>query len=238
MDRATTHPHGDAVDAAAQRDALELLRSAERFLLVGHERPDGDCLGAQAALARVLEALGKTVAILNPDPPEDRYDFLAREVDFGVFAGTVPAHDVCVLLDISELSRCGRLGEVLAQAPSKKLVVDHHVHDGGPWWGRGLRRRDRVRHGAPVRRIARELGVPLDALAAKAIFTSLVTDTAGSSTATPTPRPSRSPGSWSPPASTPPRPTGPCSSGTGPTSRGRWARSCRTSPTTRTGAWR
>ena len=44
---------------AAQERALELLRAGQRFLLVGHVRPDGDCLGSQAALVSVLEALGK-----------------------------------------------------------------------------------------------------------------------------------------------------------------------------------
>ena len=60
--------HGKIPDAdAAQQRALELLRRGQRFLLCGHVRPDGDCLGAQAALARVLRALGKEVWIVNAD---------------------------------------------------------------------------------------------------------------------------------------------------------------------------
>ena len=61
---------------------LALLRGARRVLLTGHERPDGDCIGAEAALARVLAALGKETFVLNPDPPEARFRELLEGVDF------------------------------------------------------------------------------------------------------------------------------------------------------------
>ena len=60
----------------AQRAAVELLRASQRVILTGHERPDGDCVGAQAALARVLQALGKEVFILNSDPVATQRDAL------------------------------------------------------------------------------------------------------------------------------------------------------------------
>ena len=44
---------------------VDLIRSRQKFLLTGHERPDGDCLGSQAALFHLLKALGKDVAIVN-----------------------------------------------------------------------------------------------------------------------------------------------------------------------------
>ncbi|MBL9207871.1 MAG: bifunctional oligoribonuclease/PAP phosphatase NrnA, partial [Opitutaceae bacterium] len=50
--------------------------------VVGHARPDGDCIGSQVALARVLGALGKTVVCANPDPVPRRLRFLAPDVAF------------------------------------------------------------------------------------------------------------------------------------------------------------
>ncbi len=35
--------------------------------VVGHARPDGDCIGAQVALARVLSARGSSAVCVNPD---------------------------------------------------------------------------------------------------------------------------------------------------------------------------
>jgi len=164
--------------AAAQARALDLLRSGRRFLLCGHVRPDGDCLGAQAALSRVLVAMGKEVWIVNADAAEPRYDYLARDVRFGVYSGgDLPRHDVSVLLDFCELSRTGSMEPALAAHDSKKLVVDHHVPGGAPWWDESYVDVRAAATGLLVRRIARELGVKLDAVAARGVFTSIVTDT-------------------------------------------------------------
>jgi phosphoesterase RecJ-like protein len=163
---------------AARARALDLVRSGRRFLLVGHVRPDGDCLGAQAALARVLQALGKEVWILNTDAPEARYDLLAHDVRYGVYSGgDLPRHDVSVLLDFCELSRTGSLEAPLAAHASKKLVVDHHVAPGAAWWDEAYVDVRAAATGLLVRRIARELGVALDPVAARGVFVSLVTDT-------------------------------------------------------------
>ena len=114
---------------------LAIFREHNSFLLSGHVRPDGDCIGGEAALATVLRALGKRVTIMNPDPPDPNFDFFTKELEFGVYAGgELPEHEVAVLLDISELSRCGDLGEAIGKASSKKVVIDHHMHFGEEWW--------------------------------------------------------------------------------------------------------
>lgn len=159
-------------------DVLDLLRSAENVLLTGHVRPDGDCIGAQAALARILGALGKQVTILNPDPPEDVFDYLSAAVPYGAYqGGDVPDHDLLVLLDISELGRCGDLAAPLGAHPAKKLVIDHHVHHGDTWWDAALVDQTASATGVLVHRLARALDVELDPIAARGLFTSLVTDT-------------------------------------------------------------
>jgi phosphoesterase RecJ-like protein len=162
----------------AQLRALELLRRGRRFVIAGHERPDGDCLGSQASLAHVLLALGKHVVVLNPDPPEPRFDYLAAGVPFAVWSGgELPEHDVAVTVDFAELSRAGELGEQLGRAESKKLVVDHHIPGGAVWWDEAFVDSRAAASGLLVHRIARALEVPLDLAAARAVFTSIVTDT-------------------------------------------------------------
>ena len=47
---------------------LDLLRSRKKFLLSGHEHPDGDCVGAQVALYHLIRAMKGDVCIVNPDP--------------------------------------------------------------------------------------------------------------------------------------------------------------------------
>jgi phosphoesterase RecJ-like protein len=157
--------------------ALDLLQRSQRFLLVGHERPDGDCLGSQAALARVLAALGKEVVVQNPDPPAAQFEYLLEERVFTTWDGRLPEHDVCVLLDFNVLSRSGPMAPALTQAPSKKLIIDHHPLPDDAWWDAAYVDVSAAATGSCVWRIAQRLGVAADVRMARAVFTSLVADT-------------------------------------------------------------
>ncbi|MFT5291889.1 MAG: nanoRNase/pAp phosphatase (c-di-AMP/oligoRNAs hydrolase) [Planctomycetota bacterium] len=176
-DRFMTDIHPKPTEA--QAGALELLRASSSFLLVGHMRPDGDCIGAQVALARVLIAMGKSVAIMNPDSPDAIFGRITEGLGFAahVPGSGVPEHDVCVLLDINDLSRCGSMEAPLLEAASPKLVVDHHVAHGGEWWDAAFIDVTASATGVLVARVAAALGVELDPLAAEAVFTAVVTDT-------------------------------------------------------------
>jgi phosphoesterase RecJ-like protein len=157
--------------------ALELLKAGRRFLLCGHVRPDGDCLGSEAALARVLAKLGKSVEVVNPDPIDPRFAYLEEACAFQSFKSALPDHDVAVLLDFCEIERTGPMAAPLRRAASKKVVVDHHISHGAAWWDAAFVDSTASATGVLVRRVADALGVPVDAAAAKGVFTSLVTDT-------------------------------------------------------------
>jgi phosphoesterase RecJ-like protein len=158
--------------------ALGILTGAQRFLLVGHERPDGDCIGAQAALARVLEARGKQVVILNPGDPGPRYSELLEACPFQVHGKNgVPEHEVLVLLDANELSRCGAMAPALLAADSRKLVIDHHPPPMVRWWDAAFFDAGASASGLIVWRIAGELGHEPDPVFDRGVFTALATDT-------------------------------------------------------------
>src|SRR5688572_29765762 len=52
------------------QDFARLLAAlaGRKVAVVGHARPDGDCIGAQVALARVLASAGHDVVCVNADP--------------------------------------------------------------------------------------------------------------------------------------------------------------------------
>ncbi|HEB54366.1 MAG TPA: hypothetical protein ENI87_14025 [bacterium] len=156
----------------------DLLRAQSRFLLTGHENPDGDCVGGQVALFHLLRALGKTVHIVNPDPLSASFGFLAEHTPFSVASGQeLPAIDVVVLLDCAQLSRVGRLGRQLGASSATVAVIDHHVGsehgDGSVCYVDSTA----AATGLLVRRLYRELGVELTRPAAEGVFVSLVSDT-------------------------------------------------------------
>ncbi|QDV08351.1 NanoRNase/pAp phosphatase [Planctomycetes bacterium Poly30] len=161
-----------------QLRAVELLKSSKRILLTGHERPDGDCVGSQAALACALGAAGKSVFVMNVDAPAPVFSELTALADFRVDSGeSLPEHDLVVMLDGGDLSRTGALHDRLARAPSRKLVVDHHLHDGAAWWDEAFVDTSASATGVLVRRLCAHLGAEISPGAARAIFTTLVTDT-------------------------------------------------------------
>src|SRR5690349_12929693 len=41
--------------------------AGQQVIVLGHVRPDGDCIGSQVALARVLAKLGVDVVVANAD---------------------------------------------------------------------------------------------------------------------------------------------------------------------------
>lgn len=157
---------------------LQLLRDHQRFLLTGHENPDGDCLGSEAGLYHLLRAMGKHAVIVNPDPIGRSFDFLLRHTPFGHSRGeNLPEFDVAILLDCSQLSRLGTLGAALAQRGSPIAVVDHHV---GSEHGDGTHcfvDATAAATGVMVRRLHREFGVPLSAAGAEGIYLALIADT-------------------------------------------------------------
>ena len=51
----------------APEDLLRRIRQGNRFLLTSHVNPDGDAIGSELGLARVLRGLGKLAVVWNRD---------------------------------------------------------------------------------------------------------------------------------------------------------------------------
>ena len=55
---------------------IEAIREATTICIVGHVRPDGDCIGSQLGLMHALRAEGKKVVCWNEDSVPEKYRFL------------------------------------------------------------------------------------------------------------------------------------------------------------------
>lgn len=171
--------HGGDARNASLTKFFDLLRQHRSFLLTGHENPDGDCLGAQTALFHLLTALGKQAHIVNPDPIGKSFDFLQRHTPFAFARAEtpLPEFDCAVLLDCAQLSRVGQLGARLQQSGVPLLVVDHHVGSENGDGTASYVDATAAATGALIRRLFRELDVPLSPPAAEGVFLSLIADT-------------------------------------------------------------
>jgi phosphoesterase RecJ-like protein len=166
-----------SVRARTSRDeVLEELETAQRFLLVTHENPDGDAIGSLVAMRGVLEQLGKdAVMFLAPEelPLPYEYEFL----DLEGLTTELPADlsdRVVVFLDCGNIDRNPIAGAWSDGA--HVLNIDHH-HDNT--------RFGTVNHvddGASctaeiVWDLMSDLGVAPSGLVADALYVGLVTDT-------------------------------------------------------------
>ena len=103
---------------------LEVFREHKTFCIVGHIRPDGDCIGSQLGLALALRNEGKKVTVWNEDAVPQKYRFLDPD---GLFQKPRPGQhfDVVIATDCASFQRLGKAGDCIA---SRKIFIniDHH----------------------------------------------------------------------------------------------------------------
>ncbi len=169
-------------------DLLKALRQGRRFLLSSHTHPDGDAIGSEVGLARILIATERSATIWNRDPAPPNYAGVTKGVRIHTGPELPPGFpadfDLAVPLECPELDRTG-LQDELAKLPL--LNIDHHI--GNRLYGIA----NWVDPDAPavaemVLRLGRELGAPIDAETATALYLGLVTDTGSFRFANATPR--------------------------------------------------
>ena len=103
---------------------LEAIRSHETFCVVGHIRPDGDCIGSQLGLALALINEGKKVTVWNEDSMPDKLAFLDPKK---LVQKPEPGRefDCVIATDCASFERLGLVGPCLEK---RKLFIniDHH----------------------------------------------------------------------------------------------------------------
>lgn len=107
------------------------LRSLENRLvvIVSHARPDGDCIGSEVALARVLRAMGIEAVCANPDPVPRRILFAVGDTPLVNFDGLPEGDLTAIYVDCADQ---GRAGEKFKQRfPAPFANIDHHLSNVG-----------------------------------------------------------------------------------------------------------
>lgn len=103
---------------------LEGIRSSETICVVGHVRPDGDCVGSQLGLTLALLNEGKKAVCWNEDRIPQKYRFLDPD---GVIQKPKRGQefDCVIATDAASFERLGGIGKCIAQ---RRLLIniDHH----------------------------------------------------------------------------------------------------------------
>lgn len=164
--------------AAAAARMAAALGQHERLLLAAHAHPDGDAIGALAAVGFLLRALDRACLLyVQPGIPQD-LAFLNMPVQPITSLQNLPwTPEAVLVLDCGQAQRLGsELARVLPQWPS--LNIDHHP-------GEGLGTLDNwiepeaAASAQLVAYVALAADVPLKGDLAKAVALGLITDTGG-----------------------------------------------------------
>jgi len=112
-------PHPKIVDRI-----LDDIRQSSSLCVVGHIRPDGDCVGSQLGLTLALKNEGKRVVCWNEDGLPQKYEFLDPE---HLFQKPKPGmqFDCVIATDAASFERLGKVGDCIAER-KRFINIDHH----------------------------------------------------------------------------------------------------------------
>lgn len=152
---------------------LAALPKDRQIVVIGHARPDGDCIGSQVALVRVCRALGYDAVCLNPDPVPRRLEFCVGDTPFLAFADVAP-DAVAVYVDCAD---SGRAGARIAERFSAPVgVIDHHISNLG-YATHNLVDAASCATAEILTGLFLRHALPIDVITAKALYVGIATDT-------------------------------------------------------------
>ena len=153
------------------REISEILKKRNSFLVCGHIRPDGDCIGSQMALYFALKDMGKEVRLFNAGPIQEQFSFVP---EIGCIETTLDYSykpDVCIYVD------CGSRERVIDKTPPSDILVniDHHPSNGS-FGDVNYIDPGATAVGEQLYHIFREMQVPLTPEIAMCLYLSVLTD--------------------------------------------------------------
>ena len=108
---------------------------AENIVIVTHVSPDGDAIGSSLGLYHFLTGQEKNVHIIVPNAFPEFLQWMTGAKDiirydkYAEFADQLIAQaDVICCLDFNALSRIDAVGKPVAEAPGRKVMIDHHLN--------------------------------------------------------------------------------------------------------------
>ena len=122
----------DAWSGAVPKSVVDSLTGARNVLVVSHENPDADTLGAAIGIREILAVRRTPAMLVCSDVPPPLYDFLPGIKDFRTDPDPNATYDLLVVVDCGSLDRVGsvrdRHAALFASLPI--VVIDHHASNG------------------------------------------------------------------------------------------------------------
>ena len=122
--------------AGTADEILRVLRESDRWLVLMHEKPDGDTAGCAIALASLGVRLGKDVTLGCPEQLPQRYLFMLRGIQHRVL-DRIPddfSGNGCVVISV-DTSNPERAVKEIEKARERCAVINIDHHPDNTWYG-------------------------------------------------------------------------------------------------------
>ncbi|MDR2808381.1 MAG: bifunctional oligoribonuclease/PAP phosphatase NrnA [Spirochaetaceae bacterium] len=104
-------------------ELISFIEEGDKFIIVGHQEPDGDSVGSQIVLGKALNRLGKQILLCSAGP-FSRTEISCYQNQFTSSISDLDRYGArLIIVDCSILSRTG-LASLLAGLPT--AIIDHH----------------------------------------------------------------------------------------------------------------
>lgn len=111
------------------KDISNILSEKNNFLIIIHEKPDGDAVGSATALGLFLKEIGKNCAILSPSNIPERLNFVKNRSltyieGYQAFVDNDYKYDYIITVDVASPEL---ISGILSNLNAKiDMVLDHH----------------------------------------------------------------------------------------------------------------
>ena len=114
-----------------ERKLMELAEAAGTIAIVGHVRPDGDCVGSCLAVCNYIteQYPEKTVDVYLETPPV-KFSYLKQFERICSDPETGKQYDLCICLDSGDRERLGK-NVVYLDTAKTSICIDHHITNQG-----------------------------------------------------------------------------------------------------------
>ena len=162
-------------ESVAFKACVESLKKEnKKVAVIGHVRPDGDCIGSTVAMVRILRNQGIDAVGVNNDEAPANLKFLLGDTPFYLASEFTKDDHICVTVDSADYKRVG--ASLNAMFPEVFLNVDHHISN------KQYAKNDLIIGSASataevIMGIVLDLGWEIDPTTAQALYVGIATDT-------------------------------------------------------------
>lgn len=154
---------------------LDSIKERE-VLVLGHARPDGDCIGSQIALTRLLQQNGVNAFALNADPVPEALNFLNGDVQVGQLTKESFNGSFLLFVDCADEHRVGVAASKSIAGETFVGNIDHHISNTN-YATHNLVESNSAATCEILAGLAFDMEWTIDAPTAQALLTGIMTDT-------------------------------------------------------------